>query len=595
MGKKGKERKKKRLLEEVLGNELVSGSEGDDEKDSDEEFDSSKTGKEKVGNVHIFIEILHLLTRNKDLYHTKRLKAFRKSIFPLLSAQRHKFFEADPLEEAYMDEQEIHRVLSFQNLATSIRCADYFSRNMESFHAPSNKALRKALHPIVNLHFLPDTNLTSSLSSRKDRDEQISNSIHRAFRLRNWTDALEGLRKLAMSSEIPKLGALQRWVRECNVAYEDTNCTGDNYSSIYLSLLDAVMRCMVRRQTASCTETTPSSHNRQRQEEPVKEVRSSEIVKCPIFAVSSSSCYSSSSSSSCLPQTFSPSNTWSFDASAFISTVKIVRVIPGEERLNSKYDLNIFASSIDSFPFDRNATQISNSDEHNSVSPTRYDVPGVPGAFVLCNILTEKECDYLVSAAEALKFTPDVVEGIDNLTMIADQHLVDVIYSRSNELMPPSIGGCSLSGINARFRFFRYFASAVYRPHIDGSWPGSAIDCNGKLVDDFYKDRVSKLTFLIYLNSNFTGGATTFFVPNSSKIGIIEARGVEPTRGCILCFPHGDSEYSLVHEGSAVVSGTKYVIRTDVLYKSSKSVRVESLTSHDASSQEPEEDFTEKK
>ena len=43
----------------------------------------------------------------------------------------------------------------------------------------------------------------------------------------------------------------------------------------------------------------------------------------------------------------------------------------------------------------------------------------------------------------------------------------------------------------------------MYRPHIDGSWPGSGIDPNsGEVVDDIYQGScVSKLTFLIYLNS----------------------------------------------------------------------------------------------
>eukprot|EP00955_Chlamydomonas_euryale_P003023 32029-Chlamydomonas_euryale.AAC.2 len=47
----------------------------------------------------------------------------------------------------------------------------------------------------------------------------------------------------------------------------------------------------------------------------------------------------------------------------------------------------------------------------------------------------------------------------------------------------------------------------------------------------------------------------------------MEARGVSPRAGNVLVFPHGDTCESLVHEGSAVTRGVKYVIRTDVLYK----------------------------
>ena len=43
------------------------------------------------------------------------------------------------------------------------------------------------------------------------------------------------------------------------------------------------------------------------------------------------------------------------------------------------------------------------------------------------------------------------------------------------------------------------------------------------------------------------------------------ARGVVPRAGSVLCFPQGNTA-SLLHEGSAVTRGCKYVIRTDVLY-----------------------------
>ncbi len=38
---------------------------------------------------------------------------------------------------------------------------------------------------------------------------------------------------------------------------------------------------------------------------------------------------------------------------------------------------------------------------------------------------------------------------------------------------------------------------AVYRPHIDGSWPGSGVMGDGRYVHDAYGDRRSRLTFLI--------------------------------------------------------------------------------------------------
>jgi hypothetical protein len=48
--------------------------------------------------------------------------------------------------------------------------------------------------------------------------------------------------------------------------------------------------------------------------------------------------------------------------------------------------------------------------------------------------------------------------------------------------------------------------------------------------------------------------------------GCLDARGVQPQQGNVMVFPHGGTLGSLVHEGSAVLRGAKYVIRTDVLY-----------------------------
>lgn len=48
----------------------------------------------------------------------------------------------------------------------------------------------------------------------------------------------------------------------------------------------------------------------------------------------------------------------------------------------------------------------------------------------------------------------------------------------------------------------------------------------------------------------------------------MNAYPVKPIAGCALVFPHGDTQGSLLHEGSPVgEGGGKYVIRTDVLYR----------------------------
>ena len=175
------------------------------------------------------------------------------------------------------------------------------------------------------------------------------------------------------------------------------------------------------------------------------------------------------------------------------------------------------------------------------------------------------------------------------------------------------------------FRCFLYWTNPLtLLLYSDGSWPDSTLTkikvkkgnntpASTDTTDTYagnenentssslyeYKYEVDKtgntrsyLTFLIYLNDNFEGGETKFYYPvtttstststnkddnndtstsakpaseTKTKTSLV-ARGVIPKRGSVLIFPQGNTA-SLLHEGSAVTKGIKYVIRTDVLYQ----------------------------
>jgi hypothetical protein len=65
----------------------------------------------------------------------------------------------------------------------------------------------------------------------------------------------------------------------------------------------------------------------------------------------------------------------------------------------------------------------------------------------------------------------------------------------------------------------------------------------------------SQLTFLVYLNDGFEGGATAFHAGRASLL-------VRPERGKALVFYHRQ-----LHEGTPVARGRKYVLRADVMYR----------------------------
>ena len=56
---------------------------------------------------------------------------------------------------------------------------------------------------------------------------------------------------------------------------------------------------------------------------------------------------------------------------------------------------------------------------------------------------------------------------------------------------------------------------------------------------------------MIYLNEDMIGGETKF-----------NHHSIKPATGKALIFKH-----ELVHEGSKVIKGIKYVLRTDVMYR----------------------------
>jgi hypothetical protein len=55
------------------------------------------------------------------------------------------------------------------------------------------------------------------------------------------------------------------------------------------------------------------------------------------------------------------------------------------------------------------------------------------------------------------------------------------------------------------------------------------------------------------LNENFEGGATTL---------VLEGEDVKPKEGMLFLFEH-----KIMHCGRPVTEGTKYVLRTDVMYR----------------------------
>ena len=221
-------------------------------------------------------------------------------------------------------------------------------------------------------------------------------------------------------------------------------------------------------------------------------------------------------------------------------------------------------------------------DPDRRLAITRKPIAQVPGAYQLLDVLTPDECSRLVEMTETMGYLGDAAVTLprsirhnDNATWIADDETNRIIWERCAQALQDEegiLGGRRALGINSRFRFYRYGPGDYFGPHTDGAWPGSRI-IDGELVANAYHDRYSMLSMLLFLSDAYEGGATQFLVsrsdPSRPSRGHSDANlvSVRTPLGGALCFPHGHHPLHCMHSSQQIVSGHKYIIRTDVLFE----------------------------
>ncbi|UPR01836.1 Fe2OG dioxygenase domain-containing protein [Chloropicon primus] len=444
----------------------------------------------------------------------------------------------------------------------------------------SLKGLRIALHPFVEA-FIDEEN--SSWTAR------ASNALLDG----RMGDAYVALKAIKAAGKVPKLGAVQRWVRDC--MNEDDFAALRSKESV--KTLDAIIRLQAVRwwwqdeagDAGRRAAGGGSGDALIQWHEPFAASERKMPVPTDPSEIAWQNCGDDGDGEA--PSASAPSYTGRFGTRGREarcgelsprfppSSYSVVYEEKAAERVPpNRYDLRIYKLPRDAVRFEDSADG----------TQKRVEVPNLPGAFVLVDVLTSGECDQIIAAAESSPhgYIPDesatsapapkgFAPRATNFVWLSDE-ITDRIFKRVGPLLPQAMGKGGqheLRGINSRLRLYRYSPGAIYRPHVDGAWPGSGSrtckddEGNDREVYcyDFFKDRWSRLTFLVYLNEEFEGGCTTFYTPAPEE-GRLEAYSVSPRTGSVLVFPHGGDSGSLVHEGSNVTRGAKYVIRTDVLY-----------------------------
>lgn len=171
--------------------------------------------------------------------------------------------------------------------------------------------------------------------------------------------------------------------------------------------------------------------------------------------------------------------------------------------------------------------------------------------FTVPALLTPQECALLKRHMEALGIGPAPISTRmgpvmrpdyrnNERAMSDDPATASWLYERLRRHLPAEVDGGQLVGLNERLRWYRYLPGQRFAPHRDGCFRRDALEA-------------SELTLLVYLDGECGGGRTLFLEFDEA---------VTPAPGLALVFPH-----ALLHEGEAVTSGVKHVLRSDVMYR----------------------------
>jgi len=154
--------------------------------------------------------------------------------------------------------------------------------------------------------------------------------------------------------------------------------------------------------------------------------------------------------------------------------------------------------------------------------------------FFVKNFLTPDECESYINFGNTKGFEEAKVgiegsqvmnKGIRNndRLLFFNLELAETLWERIKTLIPEEMEDYKVSGLNEMFRIYKYTKGQRFKMHRDGSYKKN-------------EEKRSFFSFIIYLNDDFEGGETDF-----RKLFSIKPE-----------------------EGSA---GTKYVLRTDIMYK----------------------------
>ncbi len=203
------------------------------------------------------------------------------------------------------------------------------------------------------------------------------------------------------------------------------------------------------------------------------------------------------------------------------------------------------------------------------------------------HVLTPEECRELIELSEDAGYEAAMVNvgggrqiliqdyRNSHRAMIDSPELADAIFSRilphlANAMQATQAGRqlakrCGRPReFNERLRFLRYTGGEFFEQHMDGCYTRPR--AHPKAGDR------SCLTVLLYLNEGYNGATRVFNTNHGRHLRAGEGQEEEPSFHDVvpeagMLFVH---DHAILHSGEPITGGTKYVIRTDIMFTFAK-------------------------
>ena len=194
----------------------------------------------------------------------------------------------------------------------------------------------------------------------------------------------------------------------------------------------------------------------------------------------------------------------------------------------------------------------------------KHNIPIEYEAYYLANLFSREECNDLITASEDTNECgygttdyPKQYRG--NLRLIiTDYSLTNIVWERVKSFVPPTVTLHGFQweaiGLNECWRLSKYNPGDRFQGHCDANFVRNDIE-------------MSMFTLNTYMNdvgdiNEDAGGRTRFYKSNCRDI---EFQCLPRAGDCILFRQPPGTQY--YHDGEELISGVKYLFRSDVMYR----------------------------